>query len=417
VLSLDRGNNALLLDPHDATIARDILSRLSTRFVIVDPAGFDEPSLAGGCAGLALSHAMMHQVFPDRGHDALAATALDRAVDILSAGPSRPSFFNGFSGVAWVTELLYGHLAVNAEDDPNVEVDSALATLLERAVPDQSFDLLDGVTGIGVYALERLPRSNAERILELVIDRLAETAERCPTGLAWRSRREWIQERFRPAQLPEWNLGMAHGLPAVIAFLGRVASAPLSSLTRERARDLAEGATQWLLANDAPEGFAYYLGNGVTPEPARLAWCYGDPGVAAALIVAGGACGERRWEDEGIRIGLRAAKRLPAEAGVKDAGLCHGAAGLAHIFHRFYLTTGREEFFRAARLWFAQVFAMRGESGEFGGYQSYGPDREGRLGWHDDSGFLTGAGGIVLALAAAIRNTDAVWDRALMLSA
>ena len=47
-------------------------------------------------------------------------------------------------------------------------------------------------------------------------------------------------------------------------------------------------AVAWLLAQrrslGSGAGFPIYLGEGIEPSPGRLSWCYGDPGIAAALL-------------------------------------------------------------------------------------------------------------------------------------
>ncbi len=100
-----------------------------------------------------------------------------------------------------------------------------------------------------------------------------------------------------------------------------------------------------------------------------------------------------------------------------DPGLCHGAAGVAHVFHRLFLTTREPRFADAARLWFARTLAMQGEHRGFAGFAAYEPDAQGKLGWAADPGFLMGAAGVTLALAAALADeADPGWDRVLLLS-
>jgi hypothetical protein len=100
-----------------------------------------------------------------------------------------------------------------------------------------------------------------------------------------------------------------------------------------------------------------------------------------------------------------------------DTGLCHGAAGAGHVFHRLFLATGEPRFADAARFWFARLLAMRGEHRGFAGFAAYGPDGKGKLAWTGDAGFLTGAAGVTLALVAAItEDAEPVWDRALLIS-
>jgi hypothetical protein len=127
--------------------------------------------------------------------------------------------------------------------------------------------------------------------------------------------------------------------------------------------------------------------------------------------------GKASWENAAVRVALRAAARPFPATGVLDAGLCHGAAGLGHVFHRMFLSTGEKRLAEAARVWFARTVAMHGERRGFGGFAAWVPDAKGRVAWRSDAGFLTGAAGIALALAGAItEDPDPVWDRALLLS-
>ncbi len=58
-------------------------------------------------------------------------------------------------------------------------------------------------------------------------------------------------------------------------------------------------------------------------------------------------------------------------SGCVDAGLCHGAAGVAHIYNRFWQWTGDDLFGAAARRWFAEVLAMRRPDSGIAGFRSY----------------------------------------------
>jgi len=62
-------------------------------------------------------------------------------------------------------------------------------------------------------------------------------------------------------------------------------------------RGLLDGAVRWLLSQrmdpDSPSAIPYVVAPEQAPEPSRSAWCYGDPGVAATLLLATRAMGER----------------------------------------------------------------------------------------------------------------------------
>lgn len=406
----------MLLTRALAGSARAALSELSERLLVARPPSSGGPTLAGGHAGIALAHAVLESQFPGRGHAEGAARSLSDAVKMLAATPSSSSLYGGFVGVAWVTELLSDGRRRDA--DPNAEIDAALREYLAHARGRaEPYDLISGFVGLGVYALERVPRGSAKELLRSIVEHLDATAERTRQGVTWKSPHpsEGNVRRMR------YNLGVAHGVPGVIALLGRISNADLPSATRSRAARLLEDAVAWLVTQEHASGseghFDYATEPGSRGTPSRIAWCYGDLGVAAALLVAARAARERIWERHAVRIALDASRRELGTAGVVDAGLCHGAAGNAHIFHRLFLTTGEKRFAQAARDWWETALAMRRPKGGIAGFRAYVPDRSGRLRWTADPTFLNGAAGIALALAAALdREPDPVWDRVLLLS-
>ena len=56
------------------------------------------------------------------------------------------------------------------------------------------------------------------------------------------------------------------------------------------------------------------------------------------------------WQTEAVAIAERAAARAIEDSGVVDASVCHGSAGLAHIFNRLYQATGSPVLHAAAEL-------------------------------------------------------------------
>ena len=156
---------------------------------------------------------------------------------------------------------------------------------------------------------------------------------------------------------------------------------------------------RWVLAQRLPasEGslFPYYSGPGIHAHGSRSAWCYGDPGVAATLLVAARAVGEQAWEDEAVEIAEADTARPLEQTGISDASLCHGAAGLAHLYNRLHHATGRASFEEAARAWYGRIY-------------DHLPPKE--------TGMLEGSAGVGLALLGAATDVEPSWDRVMLLS-
>jgi lantibiotic modifying enzyme len=278
---------------------------------------------------------------------------------------------------------------------------------------------MSGLAGFAVYGLERLHRASGRSLLERVLDRLEETAQREEGRATWKT-----EPRLLPASarliypLGQHNVGVAHGVPAIVAVLGPMAAAGIGG---GRARALLGDAVAWLLdqRREGEDGsqFPAVVGPGLPRHPARFAWCYGDPGVAAALLAAARAVSEASWEREAMAIARQAAAEPTTRSDVHDASLCHGAAGVAHIFNRIHQTTGDPACADAARRWFARALELRRPEGIAGFASWASPDGgSGPRVWNPDPGLLTGATGVALALAAAISSVEPTWDRVLAVS-
>jgi hypothetical protein len=379
-------------------------------------------SLSAGAAGRALFFAYLDRARPDRGHDETALDLFEAAAGELGESWAKPGLYGGFAGVGWTLEHLREMAEPDDGGDPGEEIAATLAGLLRQTPWSRSRDLIGGLVGIGVYALERLPLAGGRECLELAVVRLAETAEAGPRGIAWFTAPELLPDDTREI-FPRgyYNAGVAHGVPGMIALLA--AAARHGARAGEAVR-LCEGAVEWLAAHrlgpDATSLYPYsVLPDGPPPRrSSRLAWCYGDLGIAAALLAAARALGRDDWERQAIAAGHAAAGRFLDGSGVRDAGLCHGAAGVGHLFHRLFRGTGEPRFGEAARHWLGEALALRRPGDGFGGFLAYdGVDLEaGGSGWRADSGFLEGSAGVGLALLAALDPGEPAWDRVLLAS-
>lgn len=342
----------------------------------------------------------------------VAAEILEKALDRVQTSDA-VALYSGWAGLGWLCAQL------GAEDEFVCE---HADRLLHRALVDRSvhhsYDLISGLVGMGVYFLERLPRDAGVRGLASVLDALEQGATETGAGTTW----------FTPAEsLPAWqrekapngyyNLGVAHGVPGVLWLLAKLASGGIET---ERARDLLRSGLAWMCAQQVDPDRAElpsWIAPGVPREDGRrMAWCYGPLGASAVVWDAARAIGDDRAEDWARRM-ARACAEVPPERGlVRDAGLCHGAAGNAHIFHRLYRRTGDARFRNAARAWIAATLAFERAGEGVGGFRMWGDLGENQQGWVDDASFLSGSAGVALALLSAVTDTDPEWDRLLLLS-
>ena len=327
--------------------------------------------LAGTVAGDTIDHALMRyylaldDAVPDP--DDRGSQALVGALESLATSVPFAALHGGLAGIGWVVD----HVA--DADEVCATIDARLAADLDRV---EAFDVIGGLAGIGIYALERPGALSAQ-----VLSALERRATRGTHGLIWLT-------PGRPERAAHVDAGIAHGMPGVIAVLARFVAAG-----HERARPLLDDAVTELLALDPPhpEGrFASWYADGRgSGERHRLAWCYTDLGISLALVAAANARGREDWRSEAIALGRACAAW--DDLGARDAGICHGAFGVAHLFARLHHATRDAVLGEAARRWLDRGLALEPPG--------------------DDATLLTGTAGIALVLHAAISEVEPSWDR------
>src|SRR4051794_11636028 len=240
----------------------------------------EEASLSRGSAGRAL--ALAHLGLREASH-----AALRQAIGDVAAQPLGPGLMQGFTGVAWVV----AHLGAG---EATASIDDVLIRVLEQGAWRGGYDHVSGLVGVGVYALERLPAPAGARLLELVVAALRDSAERESGTATWFTPpTELFGEARERAPHGYYNFGVAHGVAGSIAMLAGAVNAGVAEAGR-----LLDEAVAWLDAqtlDDAPALWPFFTGRGIEVMPGRLAWCYGDPGIALALLHAAAARGRDDW--------------------------------------------------------------------------------------------------------------------------
>lgn len=396
-----------------------------------------DPTLGSGLAGAALFLGCLGQRpgWEPQRHRALELLAM--AVARADRAPGL-GLYHGFPGIAWCVEHLRLRLALPGAADPNRGVDELILDRLHGSPGGVDYDLLRGLVGLGVYGLERRPAAG-DALLRRVLVCLEDRAVTEGPGLAWATPSE---------RLPTWqrtlhpgghlDYGLAHGIPGVLALLAALLRAGIEPVRCGRL--LAGGMASLLNHLRAPDAGSYLpawfpLGEGTCePRVERVAWCYGDLGASLALqpLAALGDRGDRGdrggrggrgersdpggrapWADLPLAMARLAAARAPEASGVRDTGLCHGAAGNAHLFNRWHQRTGAASFRGAAQVWLGRTLDGLDPAGGFAGVTAFRSDPPA---YQPCAGLLEGAAGVGLALLAALGGPAPAWDRILLAS-
>mgnify|MGYP001558949223 CR=1 FL=1 len=373
------------------------------------------PGLMGGLSGIALfyfyysKHKNDQRIY-DRGFGLVI-----NSIDSINKGQKYHSYSNGAAGIGWLVEHLEYYDFIDSQtNDLLVELDefSYRAMLLE--IQNKNLDYLHGAIGIGLYYLNRLrKRPEVDKYISELVDEIEHSSELDVNGgLKWLT---YISSDEKTKKC--YNLSLSHGISSIIVFLSKVYEL---NVNKEKTLKLLNGAITYLINNQLDTSLYYSsFPNGIVesenPSNSRLAWCYGDLGIGMALYQAGKITGNSHWVDKAIEILLFTTKRRTDDVtSVVDAGLCHGTAGIAHIYNRMYGYTKNNTFKEAADYWFSKTLEMAKFDDGLAGYKARRNKETG--GDINESGLLEGIAGIGLAILSYVSDIDPAWDECLLLS-
>ena len=144
-----------LLDRDDRAEAHRAIEAIVEALRSPGIAMWSEPGVAGGRAGMAVLYAHLARAFPGQGYEDRAASAMDAAISAMADTILPPALFGGFTGIGWAVEHVRDDLA-DIDGETSDPIDEAVLTWVARQPWDHDYDLISGLVGFGVYALELL---------------------------------------------------------------------------------------------------------------------------------------------------------------------------------------------------------------------------------------------------------------------
>ena len=389
-------------------------------------------SIAQGNAGLCLLWAYLHACFPDEGWDAAGREHLEFAVrGAETTHPPGAGLFSGLGGLAFAGIQLsregtrYRRLLSSLDEAITNDVMPTAARVRNASgISTGDFDVISGLSGIGACLLRRHREASVQVALPNITDALVSLITRDEFPPAWYTPTEFMYDEAARRTYPHGNLncGLAHGLPGILAYLALVRKLDLPLVPIERLETAIVCAAGWLARNRADDqwGINWPTAVTLTPEgegdaaqsgPSRSAWCYGAPGVARSMWLAGEAVGRSDYCKLAVAA-MEAVYRRPLPARMIDSpSFCHGTAGLLAVTLRFARDTA------------APVFAAESQKLTCQLLDQFQPDSllgfrniEYRSNQTDQPGLLDGAAGVAIVLLSAATGVEPTWDRLFLLS-
>lgn len=345
---------------------------------------------------------------------------LTKSIDMINEGYNYPTFCTGIAGAGWVLDHLEQEEFMDADNDELLpELDQYIRTFMVADMKNGNYDFLHGAIGYAFYFLNRYRNTKSEElkdkyktILLEFIDLLEELGENYEEG-----KYRWISELSIETKEKGYNLSLSHGMSSIIGILTKM---HVYDDFKDKTETMLKGAINYILSFQNKDFNAYslfpsWIDGKEADSKSRLAWCYGDLGIAIRFWYASKTLGDKALGENAIEIIKHGARRVTQENHlVKDAGVCHGSYGNAQMFLRMYKETGVQEFKDATDFWIDHgIKSAIHDDGGYAGYKQWkGADGE----WTPEISLLEGIAGIGLSILDYLADYNATWDECLMIS-
>lgn len=289
----------------------------------------------------------------DSSYESIADGLLEKMLQSLSLQPRVATYCSGLAGLGVGLLSLQRDGFIDGVETALDAIDPTIAKSLDLFISNNNIDFLHGLIGIGFYLLERSNSSKEYSVSNLskIIDYLDKSKITDDAIVKWRYNANRLSKPY--------NISLSHGVSSIVVFLCRLLkSGILNEKYNAIIKQMLEGAVRYILSNrvDVDKLGCWFASSSIEcddrPHRSRLAWCYGDLGVATALLEAGNTLHNSSVSDIAIQVLLYSAKRRDINANyVNDFCVCHGSVGIAQIFRSHGIALKLDELLDAADYW------------------------------------------------------------------
>lgn len=387
---------------------------------------WDDLSIAGGYPGILPLYVELDKLFPEEGWNLVAHDYVLHTVKVIeTGGVGRLSLFGGIAGVCFYlrqaskNESRYKKVLHKLDDILLEGLSNShlqpLAKQLNQQLPcyPPLYEEMQGLSGIGLYCLmnkEKLPfKDMIQKIIRLLISLTHPITIKGKTVPGWYVAPEAFfldEDRIRFPN-GNFNLGLSHGITGVLAFLS---IAMLQGIEISDQRRAIETVAHWIQMKrkkyknrffwDTMISFEEEVsGDFIVEHKSRDAWCYGTPGVARALYLAGKALQNESIQECALETFISIFASTREEWNLPGPTMCHGIAGLLIITQLMARDTNTP-FLMEKVTKLRELLLSYYNPSSFFGFRNIQPLRGkgSEYAWVDQGDILEGVSGILLTL-------------------
>lgn len=326
------------------------------------------------------------------------------------------SFSTGITGFLYIITYFSKKKVIDIDGNLDDVFDSKLKSILNDLIQMGDYDLFRGYIGLAQY----YKITNNLVQIDLICNHITQIVLNNQDVTLFD---QFYTEKDNLRGGEVINFGFSHGIPAILSFFIQCIKLNVNKTNCEAAgsklityiinnKILKEGGNISLCVY--PTRIIKYKDGSVDRnEFSRLAWCYGDLMIGFVFLSFSEVVKDIKLRSNTLELLYNISQRKEfSETNISDAGFCHGASGVAHIFNKIWVKTKDPVFKEATDFWIQKTLDFAVHEDGVAGYKKYNPTTKA---YENDYGLLEGAAGIGLVLLSYITG-DFSWDYCLMLN-
>lgn len=311
--------------------------------------------LFSGKLGLAYYHSVLYQISEGEKNKDISTELLEEVLDDFYSSKSsllQATYTNGAAGLGYIICYLNNALSLELDIENDLsDLDEYIYNSAIDFVEQGNLDCLHGAGGILFYFTERGNEGYLNKLVPIILSKSIKSTNG-----------EWFQNLSLGEEQDDIaNFSISHGMAGLLIII--LKSTPyLDDKNIKIVRKKLKECTKFINTFYSPLDLKANKNSFYPPSVdvsnhnpwynCRLAWCYGDLGIALLFYEVGKFLDDDILINKAKKIGHQTLlRKSPEETGISDPFYCHGTAGISSLYYKLYLVSEDETYIDGMNYW------------------------------------------------------------------
>ena len=375
-----------------------------------------------GLSGIALFHFYYAKYSNNTNQTETAWKILNEIISKVNNGFLDPTYCSGISGFGWTIDHLVQENLINIDTDGLLsDFNDKIFQIMMENLNVSHYEFLYGASGYAYYFINRhrtTSNKNTKKRYQQYLEEYVKSLEQVILVGEGKRLKFLFDKNIKETGV---NLGVSHGIGGVIGILIELINTNISvALSKKILNNICDfylNVLSYKTINKSNSKFPIFFApeNDKTIYNNRLAWCYGDLGVAFHLLKASKLLNNSPLKSSILNILAESSNRKSFEETlVRDAGICHGAFGNSIIYAELSKSCVNLSFDMTSKFWFKEGIKMKSFSDGYAGFKQWNGAQQC---WIKHLSLLEGISGIGLSIMSLANGKEfSRWSKCLLIN-